>query len=347
MRNAIVLMTALPPTIGHQALIDFAISFVMNCDDGGQVRLLINARKCEPIKGFDRCLAIIEHYKDHIENGYLRVEYCEEDLPQNPTEHIFFWYIWCDIIKKFLEVKEDDFIIASETYGAELAKRLNCEFIPYDIPRATLPKVHATSIRKCYIDLFHQIIPEMRSKLQKRVTIFGQESTGKTTLSEKLAYGLNGYFLPEYARGYLELETIGAEITNRKMKNIFYAQMASQLAVRDDKPFIFQDTDLLSTIGYYLIWKKEYPSEYEILFSMSKSDLYILMNDKIPFEPDILRYGGDKRESSMNFWIKLLKSRNCNYHIMKSTDPGEQLMEAINVVFKLANIDEIKEFVRT
>jgi hypothetical protein len=51
------------------------------------------------------------------------------------------------------------------------------------------------------------------------------------------------------------------------------------------------------------------------------------MNDRIPFEKDILRYGGNKRESKTQFWIDLLDEFGLNYHVVKETSIKEQCYE--------------------
>jgi hypothetical protein len=40
------------------------------------------------------------------------------------------------------------------------------------------------------------------------------------------------------------------------------------------------------------------------------------MCDSIPFEPDPLRYGDGKRESTKQFWIDLLQEYDCNFVIV-------------------------------
>jgi len=163
-------------------------------------------------------------------------------------------------------------------------------------------------------------MPAFRYDMVKRVTIFGAESCGKTTASRYIAGELDAYLVPEWARGYLE--TVGPELTEHKMLNIARGQFAAQMVPKKaaDKLFIVQDTDLLSTIGYYRILGWKVPMELLTMFAITKADLYVLMDSNIPFEADILRYGGDKRESTDQFWIDLLEEFDCNYVVMKS-DP--------------------------
>jgi HTH-type transcriptional regulator, transcriptional repressor of NAD biosynthesis genes len=323
-RNAIVLMTALLPTIGHRHLIEFASNLV-----DGTVHVVLSSRDKEPIAGDSRVTAlnaafpftkykvIIHHHK-------------ENDAPQNPHQHFNFWKIWKDIVNKHVPgIRPTDVVVASEKYGIDLAKALGCEFIPCDIYREIYP-VQGTSVRKYPLLQWEHILPEFKPYLMKTITIFGAESCGKTTMARRLANDMNGIYVPEWARGYLE--TIGPDITEEKMANIVDAQYASQKAVwaRNEKPFIFQDTDLLSTIGYYRIYNGDIPSyiKEHVMTLFRPADLYVLMNDGIPFEPDILRYGGHKRESDMGFWSNLLNEFNCRF-IQAPTGNHEKQTDSI------------------
>jgi nicotinamide riboside kinase len=151
-------------------------------------------------------------------------------------------------------------------------------------------------------------------------------------MAKRLARDMNGTFVPEWAREYLE--TVGVETTDDRMYDIVHGQAALQGAAAgvQNRPWIFQDTDLLSTIGYYHIYggairQPKDLQDCQSLFDRRKSDMYIVMNDRIPFEEDQLRYGGDKRESSKQFWIDLLEKNNCKYYVVKETDHEKQFEE--------------------
>ncbi|MEI2699203.1 MAG: hypothetical protein V9E94_13020 [Microthrixaceae bacterium] len=60
----------------------------------------------------------------------------------------------------------------------------------------------------------------------------------------------------------------------------------------------------------------------------TKSDLYILCPSDIPFEPDPLRYGGDQRESTDQYWIDLLDRFGLRYATLTSRDPVSRAEEA-------------------
>lgn len=93
--------------------------------------------------------------------------------------------------------------------------------------------------------------------------------------------------------------------------------------VLQNKAWVFQDTDLLSTIGYHRIFGSDKRVNLKSItdnFEFTKSDLYVVMPDDIPFEPDILRYGDGVRESKTQFWIDLLEEYGCKYVTVPSGD---------------------------
>lgn len=258
-----------------------------------------------------------------------RLFHYTEAIEQNP-EAPGFWDMWHNIYKS-CGWKEGDKIVASEVYGQKLADYFGGTFYPYDIARQILP-AKATKIRENPRDYFEDILPEFQPELIRRVTVFGCESTGKTTLSKMLAVSMKGHWIPEWAREYLE--TCGTEINTNSMRMIWKGQDALQRHTRTfrDKPFIFQDTDLFSTVGYWDFWNGETPAQLVRDASAQKSDLYLITQSNIPFEPDPLRYGGDKRESDDAFWIALAEKHELNYRIIKSDTPMGRLQEAMQIL---------------
>jgi nicotinamide riboside kinase len=80
----------------------------------------------------------------------------------------------------------------------------------------------------------------------------------------------------------------------------------------------------------------------------TKSDLYFVMNDEIPFEEDKLRYGGNKRETDKQFWIDLLEEYGCNYYVVKSVYMSNQILEIEREIEKFLNnkFEKISSFMR-
>ena len=319
MANGLVLLTALPPTRGHRYLVDFAAEFM--AAQGGALDVLLCTRPCEPIPGEWRYRALRDHFGDRV-----TVRHYAEDVPQYPQEHPDFWTIWRDLIRAQTRCGPGGVVFASESYGAQLAEVLDCSFIPCDLHRDAVA-ISATQVRQDPIGLFAEILPEMQRHFRRTVTLFGAESCGKTTVSRLLAGRVGGHWVPEWARGYLE--AAGPEITEAKMARIIDGQHASQAAVArfGDRPFVIRDTDLLTTLGYHQLYRGGHPERLADLVRATRADLYVVMNDEIPFVPDPQRYGGDRRETGTAFWLDLLARFGCRHHRVRAVRIDDQVAE--------------------
>lgn len=342
-------MTALVPTIGHKNLIEFAKGFV---GQENYVHVILSSRSHEPIRGVDRIDALYNEFKD-IKNIVFH-HHDDDNAPQTPKGDYDdeFWDYWVDVTKSFFDYGVNDILFASELYGVKFSNKLGIKYIPFDVNREH-SMVNGTNTRKnILLHGWNNILPLIRRKLISTVTIFGPESCGKTTMAKRLGCTCSCRFVPEWARQYLE--TVGPEVSMDKMRDIVFGQSTIQSMARMEaiKPITVQDTDLLSTIGYYRLWNGVLPEDIrnhiESLFNSSKSDLYIIMNDQIPFEADPLRYGVDKRETTNKFWIDLLEEYGCDFYIVRSTDRDEQYKEVFDKINeKVTNkIRSIMEFER-
>lgn len=102
-------------------------------------------------------------------------------------------------------------------------------------------------------------------------------------------------------------------------------------------PYIIQDTDLFSTVGYWQFphWQSTIgacPSQLVDDTRSLKSDLYIVTKSNIPFETDPLRYGGDTREGSDDYWLDICKSYFLPYIVLETNDRAERLEQALEAI---------------
>lgn len=326
MTRAFVLMTAMPPTKGHLHLIQFAANLATS------VTVIVNTQPDEPYS-FERVSSIQSSLARTFFRRDIQIVHIDKYLPQEPKGNPGFWDMWGGFLTK-AGFEKGDYIVASELYGKTLAEEVGGVFMPYDINRSVYP-AKATKVRKDPLNNFDWILPEFQYVLHKTVTVFGAESTGKTTLSKELAKNANGHLLFEWARPYLE--TMGANVTPEVMRAIWMGQKSLQRHGYDlrDKPFTFQDTDLYSTIGYWEMWAErwgvEVPEQLKFDAENLKSDLYLITKSNIPFEKDQLRYGGDVREGSDEFWIGICEKYDLNYKIIESQSLWARIGEAKNI----------------
>jgi HTH-type transcriptional repressor of NAD biosynthesis genes len=332
MPRSYVLMTALPPTKGHLKLIEFAALL------GDSAEVIVCTQPDEPW-AFERLTAL--RVAGSKLKGNINFHHIHKTLPQEPNEPVEFWDMWADFLGMF-GIQPGDYIVASEQYGAKLAEITGGIFMPYDIDRALLP-TKATNVREHPYAHFSMILPEFQRHLRRTITVFGAESTGKTTLSRDLAKRLMSPWLFEYARPYLEHTS--PDITRKSMTAIWKGQLALQRQAFEstvDAPFIVQDTDLFSTVGYWDHWAggvlaNRAPQQLVQNAKQFRSDLYIVTQSNIPFEPDPLRYGGDKRELPDGYWIDLLDREGANYVVLGAEGHAERLSEATGAAMDLFN----------
>lgn len=326
MTNAFVLMTAMPPTKGHIHLAEFAADLA--AAQGGVATIIVCTQPGEPFAG-ERWYALWNHFRN---DRRVVVRKLHRELEQNP-EAPGFWDMWVHLMHGF-GFKPGDMCVSSELYGKTLAKLLDGHFMPYD-PHRELYYTKATDIRDNPAKYFHDIAITFQPVLRQTVTLFGAESTGKTTLSKELSYKMNGHWLFEWARPYLE--TVENIITVDSMTDIWHGQLATQRHGQrmTDKPWVVQDTDLFSTVGYWSFphWQETLGPVPEGLVKDAidnKSDLYLITKSNIPFEKDPLRYKSDEgvREGSDEYWIGIAEQYGLNYEVITSSHPVDRLYEA-------------------
>lgn len=319
--HGLIFMTALLPTVGHQHLISFAANFV------DQVHVIISTRSHEPTTFMQRVVGLNNESNVHF------YHHDDDNAPQNPSSEADadFWKYWSDTVERLVD-EDIHYVFASEPYGQQVAYSLGAEFIPVDIAREVQP-VKGTEVRKHLFDLQSDIAANFKQYLTLNVVLFGPESCGKTTMARRLAKHFKGTYVPEWARPYLE--TVGPKVTEHKLKMIVNGQHASERAAESIDTLIkVKDTDLLTTLGFYQYNGISEPEHLQWMIDDYPNDLYIVMNDKIPFEADPLRYGGDKRETTREFWIDILLDHDRDYYVVRSTDPDEQFEEICQAILK-------------
>lgn len=346
-----ILATALPPSIGHEALVRFGAEYMSHLD--GHLVVIMGVLPGEPGKRADHFEALRDCFRGW-NNVHFSLQFSND--PQGPKDDNddAFWAHWVQVIMGHIG-KTPDYLFSSEEYGFRMAQALDCQHIPFDPGRWIANGVKATEIRNDVTGLFHHMVKPLRDELRMRVTIFGPESTGKTTLTKALGKHFNSPVSPEWARSYLEMLPDGRVNQERdRMLTIVRGQAAQEavtmhVAEELGSPFALFDTDLLTTMGFEQRRRPRYGrnglvsfehdererwwSEIEGLYE--PADLYLVTNDGIPFTADPLRYGGDKRETDLAYWIGHLNARSLPYYQLPKGDAQETLGWAIQELMRV------------
>jgi NadR type nicotinamide-nucleotide adenylyltransferase len=148
----------------------------------------------------------------------------------------------------------------------------------------------------------------------RKIALIGPESTGKSTLAQKLAEHFKSCFVPEYARQYLqEGNTVS---TPDDLLRIAHMQQRRELEEALKLPpggLLFCDTDLHNLV----VW-----SQYAFgicdaaLLELEDSqnyDLYLLLSPDLPWVPDGIRENPHLREELHQLYLRQLNHKNRRY----------------------------------
>ncbi len=171
-----------------------------------------------------------------------------------------------------------------------------------------------------------------------KVVLFGPESTGKTTLSERLARHYNTVWVPEYAREYLQNKWNNERKTCEPEDLLPIAEGQMQLEndlTKKATEILICDTDLLETKvyseAYYVGDCDPILEKYAI---ENTYDLYLLTYIDIPWEADDLRDKPNEREEMFEYFRATLEKYNRNFITLKG-NKKERLKLAVEHIDNL------------
>lgn len=168
-----------------------------------------------------------------------------------------------------------------------------------------------------------------------KVILYGPESTGKTTLAERLAAHYKTLWVPEFMREYLEMKWKNKKQLVAKEDILTIAkgqlELEREASLKVDKLLIC-DTNLLELKVYSEYYYEGYCPEF-IRNEATKNDtnFYLLTYIDIPWEPDILRDRPNAREEMFRIFETELKKHGFPYEILKGNEE-ERFNKAVEII---------------
>lgn len=163
-----------------------------------------------------------------------------------------------------------------------------------------------------------------------RVVLTGSESTGKTTLAERLAARYGVACVPEFVRRYATEK--GAPLDFNDHGPIARGQIALEDEYRGrGGSLLVQDTDLLSTVVYCQHYFGRCPAWIADAARERRPDLYLLCEIDLPWTPDGVRDRGHAREEMQQLFRDAVRASGVPFVVIAG-DADERLAIAVDAI---------------
>jgi HTH-type transcriptional regulator, transcriptional repressor of NAD biosynthesis genes len=275
MLKAFVFGKFMPFHKGHEAMINFALTktdfltVLVCCSD--RETMPAETRKAWIEKTFEK-------------NSKLEVKifnYSEKEFPNTSVSSQEVSKIWSEKFKNLFP--DYNLVVTSEEYGNYVAAFMKIQHLAFDLPKQLVP-ISATLIRN---DLFTnwQFLPDsVKSSFVIKVAVLGTESTGKTTLAERLAVHFNASLVKEAGRDLIA-DSNSFAFDDLSLVAFEHAKHIEK-AILQHSPLIIMDTDIHVTKSYAKFIFDETLEVNDNIYKANQADLYLYLNHDVAYVQD-------------------------------------------------------------
>jgi HTH-type transcriptional regulator, transcriptional repressor of NAD biosynthesis genes len=293
-----------PLHVGHLGLIQFALK---HCD---KLLILLCASEKESIDGKTR-LEWLQNSFPMLPIEIILLEYVESELPNTSVSSRIVSKIWAAKIQKI--VPHMDVIFTSERYGDYLAEYLHCKHIPYELDRHSNP-ISASGILKQPVAHWESIAPAARPFFVQKICICGTESTGKSTLTERLAQHYQTNYVAEVGREIVPQTDLCTEKHLEQIANRHAEAIEQQ--VKTAHKYLFVDTDVRTTQAYaqFLFGKPLIINDF--VKKANQFSGHLFLDKDVPFVQDGTRLTVRRRNRLHQVHLDTLAAQAIPYQLL-------------------------------
>ncbi|MDR1856884.1 MAG: AAA family ATPase [Desulfovibrio sp.] len=181
----------------------------------------------------------------------------------------------------------------AEAYGDHVSEALHCENCHKDkVMTIKDGNGQDQPLGAHYIQtdayLYREFIhPTVYKDLITKVVFLGAESTGKSTIAEKLALEYNTQWMPEYGREYWFANQVDGKLTPEQLAEIAKTHVRQESSlIHDSNTYLFVDTNALTTYIFSLNYHGYANEELQTLADRCARayDLVFLCDTDIPYD---------------------------------------------------------------
>lgn len=291
----------------------------------------------------DKLIVIVGYKPEQVISGEIRANWIKqmhpdvevilglEDIPSNE------WELWAKRTFDLLKGRQPNIIFTSEDYGAVWAQHMGCKHIAIDSTRKKF-SISGSALRHDLSKHWDMLTPPAKAYFAKRVCCIGVESSGTTTLAQKLAEHYQTVWIPEYGRWYSEGRRYIPQQENWDTYE-FIRVAEGQNQWEDDLSWqanrlIVCDTDALATHVWHKRYTGHYSSQVEQIADSRHYDLYLLTEPGFEFVQDGTRDGEHIRMEMHGWFIEQLTRKNRPF-IRVTGSHGNRMEQAMQAIDKL------------
>jgi HTH-type transcriptional regulator, transcriptional repressor of NAD biosynthesis genes len=351
-RHGLLVGKFYPPHVGHHRVIRLGAA---RCE---RFTVLVMAAMVETVPLADRVAWL---RAEHADDSRIEVVGIRCDAPVDVDDPAV-WDAQLAAMRAALATRSGppvDVVVAADAYGDELALRLGATWLPVDRPTG---EPSGTQVRRDLAAGWDLLAPATRAGLAARVVVLGAESTGTTTVAERLAAhyrALGGVWartawVAEYGRAYSELKWQAARAatpagarepaldelvwTHGDFDAVAAEQTRTeQAAAADGSPLLVCDTDAFATA----VWERRYLGDQARLDppyaqELPRHDLYLLTDHEgVPWHDDGLREGDLTVRAAMTGWFGAALTAAGHSWVLLTGDEDTRVRLAVRTVDQL------------
>lgn len=305
---------------GHLALIDFALK---HCD---HLTILLCFTGNEPISGTTRKQCLEREFKSNKKVSIKVFEYDESILPNTSESSRAVSKLWSEVLKKLLS--SVDVLFTSEAYGNFVAEYMSIKHYSFDEKRSTIP-VSASLIRDQPFKHWDFISVSARPLFVKNVCIIGTESTGKSTLTEKLAIHFNTAFVKEMARDIVETTDECTYEDLLKIASVHATAIMEKQLIANKLLFVDTDSNITCSYSEFLFNRPLILENW--INEVNRFDLYLFLEPDCEYTQDGTRLSIEERNKLSEHHKDFFKKKGINF-ISISGDWQKRFDQACKIV---------------
>jgi len=252
------------------------------------------------------------------------------------------WDVWSHGIGAFMEEKgiQPNWIYTSEEAdAAQYPQHLGIEAVLID-PQRTFMNISGGQIRANPFRYWEYIPTEVKPFFVRTIAVLGGESSGKSTLVNKLANIFNTTSAWEYGRDYVFSHLGGDEMALQYSDYDKIALGQAQyidFAVKYANKVAFVDTDFVTTQAFCKKYEgREHPF-VQALIDEYRFDLVILLENNTPWVADGLRSLGSSvdRKEFQHLLVEMLEANHIDFVHVEESDYDSRFLRCVELVKEL------------